>query len=87
MEKLQWDLTEEQAKQLCKLQSRQGGLSEMLRALAQLEEELAERELAWWEDVRLANKIPKELMHNLIADFELRKVWVKGKVSELDNSK
>lgn len=66
MEKLQWDLTEKQAKQLRGFQSRQGGLSEILRALAHLEGELAERELTWWEGIRLANKIPKELIQTLL---------------------
>lgn len=86
MEKLQWNLTKEQAEQFREFQYRQKGLSKILRALAQLEEEIAEQESVWWENVMLTNEIPKGFKFKLLADFALRKVWVKGKVPELDNS-
>ena len=82
--KKQWDLTELEIVELTVRQEQKIGRVRLLEALQwQLGIE-AKADSAWWEELVLRNKIPKQFRYRLVADEKLGKVWVKGEVEELD---
>ena len=85
MNKKQWNLTDDEIAELKDRTFKRRGNYRMLEELQRLLGYEIERELAWWEGVRLRLNIPQDERHNLMANYELGKVWIKGQVPSLDN--
>lgn len=84
MIKKQWDLTDEEVVELKDRTVKRRGNYRMLEELQRLLGYEIEKELAWWEAVRLRLNIPASEKRNLITDHQLGKIWIRGEVPSLD---
>ena len=83
-EQVQWDLLPEEKSELRRRICVKNGNTKLIEALQRALGEQAFEEAAWWESLRLRLGLPVGSIQNLVANHELGKVWVKGKVGKLD---
>lgn len=82
---VQWDLLPEERAQLRERTHAKIGNIKLIEALQRTLGLQAEAEGAWWEALRVRLGLSGKDAGSLIADHELGKVWIKGKVKKLDN--
>lgn len=82
---LQWNLTPDECAQLRERFFARIGNEQLIDALARSLGARIRAEAAWWEALILRLGLSEEDAKGLVAHWEIGKVWVKGKVKELDN--
>jgi len=86
-DQVQWDLLPDECAQLRERLYAKIGNVKLIEAIQRTLSIQAQAESSWWETLKTRLEISEEDATHLIADHELGKVWVSGKVKEFDGKR
>ena len=81
-ESKQWDLTNAEIKKLRECQSKRETIKELMHSLLEEGTQNVQREMNLWSAIARNHRITTN--GRLVSDTKVGKVWIKGKVPELD---